>query len=160
VVLGLGQPILSCRLKAPSGYAVRESAWAGQETNSGPPCSTLDLQVTPCTFGRFQLQTFALETRGVPGRSSQTLSHVEKTDPNGWSPAQTTASTQKLGSWPCCSAKARGRCGQSKSVSRRGHCSAKDCCPASNAYERGHGDVRHQGKKSKGNTHGRVRVLL
>ena len=57
--------------------------------------------------------------------------------------------TQKLSSWPCYSAKARGLCGQSKSVSRRGHCSAKDCCPASNAYERGHADVGHQGQKKR-----------
>ena len=58
------------------GYAGRrgsETAWAGHETNSGPPCSTLLLQGTPCTFGRFQLQVLALETGEDIRNSSQTF---------------------------------------------------------------------------------------
>ena len=58
------------------GYAGRrgsETAWAGHETNSGPPCSTLLLQGTPCTFGVNRLQTIALETREDVRNSSQML---------------------------------------------------------------------------------------
>ena len=52
------------------GYAGRrgsETAWAG------PPCSTLLLQGTPCTFGVNRLQTIALETREDVRNSSQML---------------------------------------------------------------------------------------
>ena len=58
------------------GYAGRrgsETAWAGHETNSGPPCSTLLLQVTPCTLVARRLQTLALETREDVRNSSQML---------------------------------------------------------------------------------------
>ena len=92
-------------------------------------------------------------------RHPQLFSDVQKTGPNGWSAARRAASRAASRESLCPGSsqiiQARGLCGQYKSVSRRGHCSAKGCCPASNAYERGHGDVRHQGKKSKGNTHGR-----
>ena len=58
------------------GYAVRRgpaTAWAGHETNSGPPCSTLLLQGTPSMKSAWKMQTEARETGEDNGRSSQVL---------------------------------------------------------------------------------------
>ena len=58
------------------GYAVRRgpaTAWAGHETNSGPPCSTLLLQGTPSMKCAWKMQTEARETGEDIRNSSQTF---------------------------------------------------------------------------------------